>query len=531
MLRPCWLLIALTCLLAGTARSADIPQVEGEAPAGQESLQTVRGGAIFVDTSLKEQYNRLLSRVRTLQADLDAERIDGAEAFRELEDLQTKLKRLRDEIEKKKVLVLPGKFHKQSETSTLDLGPARMLFIEADNLHLEGWDGPQVKCVLEKTVIAPDNIPVDEHLRGIKLVHRHGFAPNLVGKTPAERDADEKMFLASAEGQKLNEQQRESRQQVVREIVDSYHQYRAFQGKQFDSLEIEGLSYQQGNRQVSFDIRSGNTVRVMGSEWQRYASLTVYVPTCQAVAVRGCAESLDVQGVHGELLVNGHGDNGNNSSFRVRDLYGLLNSSNVPLELVESIHGNVNILSTITSGPTDTGSRNGERIFCTPAPRALTCRNVDGDLIACVTRDELNLEAITGRIDVKNEFGKTTLAVGRTLADKRHRVVSESGRIEVRIAPGARGRLPICAMTNCGAVRYPEAEEEILHGTTYALKDNSGIMRMWGGALLAHGGPSPSLIGALNQRDAIEHVVLGDDHSPALFLFSRSGTVQILYQR
>jgi len=85
-------------------------------------------------------------------------------------------------------------------------------------------------------------------------------------------------------------------------------------------------------------------------------------------------------------------------------------------------------------------------------------------------------------------------------------------------------------MTNCGVVRVPEAEEEVLHGTSYSLKDNSGIMRMWGGALLAHGGPSPSLIGALNQRDAIEHVVLGDDHSPALFLFSRSGTVQIRYQ-
>ena len=46
-----------------------------------------------------------------------------------------------------------------------------------------------------------------------------------------------------------------------------------------------------------------------------------------------------------------------------------------------------------------------------------------------VTRDELNLDTIAGRIDVKNEFGKTTLVVGRALAERPHRVVSESGRI------------------------------------------------------------------------------------------------------
>ena len=54
------------------------------------------------------------------------------------------------------------------------------------HIRVEGWDGTQVKCVLEKTVVAADDKPVDEHLQGIKLVHRHGLAPNLVGHTPAE---------------------------------------------------------------------------------------------------------------------------------------------------------------------------------------------------------------------------------------------------------------------------------------------------------------------------------------------------------
>ena len=48
-----------------------------------------------------------------------------------------------------------------------ELGPYRLLVITADNIRIEGWDGPQVKCVLEKTVLAPDDNPVDDHLKGL----------------------------------------------------------------------------------------------------------------------------------------------------------------------------------------------------------------------------------------------------------------------------------------------------------------------------------------------------------------------------
>jgi hypothetical protein len=520
-----WLpiLAVLAYLPAGPARSADTPPLIGQAPPGQEAIGRIRGGYFFVDASLKEEYNRLLSRVRTMQADLDDKRISGAEALQELGGLRAKLKRLRDEIEKKKVLVSFGKSHTQRETTTFDLGPERLLYIAADDLRVVGWDRPQVKCVLEKIVIAPDGAPVDDPLRGIKLRHRQGLAPELVGRTPAEEEADERKFLAGPEGRNFNAEQRESRQQLIREIAESHAPYRAFQGKPIDVVEIEGLTYQQGNRWIDFEIRSGNATRIMGGEWQRYASLTVYVPACRSVALGGCGEHLDVRGVHGDLVVCGGGGAG-----RIRDLYGSLAVYNVPLELIETIHGDVNLQSTITGGPT-ISLGNGERVVATPAPPVLTCRNVEGDLTVSVMRAELNLEAIAGRIDVKNDFGKTALTVGRPLADKRHRIVSESGRIEVRLAPAARDRMPLCAITNCGIVRVPEEAEEMLHSSSYALKDNSGIMRMWCGALLRHGGPAPSLMGAHHQRDAIEHVLLGDNLLPSLFLFSRSGTVQILY--
>ncbi|MGD0518868.1 MAG: hypothetical protein ABSA26_15135, partial [Thermoguttaceae bacterium] len=397
-----------------------------------------------------------------------------------------------------------------------------------EDIRVEGWDGPQVKCVLEKTVIAPDGEPVDEHLKGIKMLHKHGLTPNLVGKTPAEREAEEQKFMAGPDGQALNERQRESRRQLLREIAGSYDLYKTFQGKEIDTIEIEGLTYQQGNRQISYEIRSGKVARVMGSEWQRYASLTVYVPACKALALRGCTESLDAQGVLGELIVRGQGDYGyEDNIFRIRDLHGPLTIENVPIRLVDSIHGNVNITCTIANGPSYSGAQNGERILAPSSPPVLTCRNIDGDLAAWLMCDELKLEAIAGRIDVKNEFGKTTLALGRELAEKPNRIVSESGRIEVSLASGSLGRSPLLALTSCGTVRT-NASDNVLEETNWTMSpDRDGIRRIWKGFKSTLDGKQA---GAIDSSQRISAAVVGDDRSPGLVLISRAGTIQIIYE-
>jgi hypothetical protein len=532
-LRPIWFLVALTCLLVGRARSVDVPQIEGEAPPGQDVLKFTQGGAFCVDKSLKEEYDRLVSRVRTLQADLDAERIGGGEALLELQDLQAKLNLLRNDIEKKKVLVSIGKIHKQSETTTFDLGPARLLVITADNIRVEGWDGPQVKCVLEKTVITPDDKPIDEHLQGLKLIHHHGIAPNVVGKTSAEQDADEQKFLASPDGQKLTEQQRESRRKLIGNIADSYNLYQTFQGKEIDTLEIEGLTYEQGNRPIVIGISSpGGGGRSLSSGWQRHVALTVYVPACQSVALRGCLENLDVQGIHGALAVTrgGSHDIDYDGSFRIRDLHGSLLAENVPLDLVDSIRGNVNITCTLELVNTGTQYKSGERTMYTPPPRLLTCRKIDGDITTWFTRADLNLESIDGRIDVKNEFGKTTLVVGRALAVKAHRVVSESGRIEVRLAPGSLGTLPLCALTNCGTVRT-NAEQDVLKDTSFTVgRDDTGASRGWQGVKSNSRSAGFNAGEFLAGIDRVAAVLQDRDRSPGLDLISRGGIVQIIYE-
>ena len=127
-------------LTDAAARAAD---VKADAPPGQVVLRHTPGGEYFVASDLKEEYDRLLARVQSLQADLDAEHASGPDVLVELKELRPKLDRLRTEIEQKKVLVSPLKVHSQTEETTFDLGPERLLVITADHVRVLGWEGPR----------------------------------------------------------------------------------------------------------------------------------------------------------------------------------------------------------------------------------------------------------------------------------------------------------------------------------------------------------------------------------------------------
>src|SRR4051794_26950518 len=84
----------LGCLCTGVwlrveaARAAD---VKADAPRDHVVLRHTPGGAYFVAGPLKEEYDRLLARVQSLQADLDAERANGPDVLVELKDLRPRL--------------------------------------------------------------------------------------------------------------------------------------------------------------------------------------------------------------------------------------------------------------------------------------------------------------------------------------------------------------------------------------------------------------------------------------------------------
>jgi hypothetical protein len=524
----CALAIAsLSTPAAGKADPLERPSVT--APPNSVVLEHTRGGAYFVAEPLKEEYDRLLGRVRALRAELDAGQVSGPEVLRELKELQPKLDRLRADIEKAKVLVSPLKVHQQAEEVTFDLGPERLLVVNGDHVRLIGWDGPGVKCVIEKTVLAPDQKPVDEHLRGLKVVHKHGPAPNVVGRTAAERDAEERDFLATPDGAKLTGPQRESRAAFLREIDETYAPYAAFQGKPVDMVSVEGLTHEQGNRQVSVKIESDGGGASHGSDWQRHAVLTVYVPPCHAVAVRGCLGSLDVRGVRAAVLLtrdDSH-DRDYRGTFHVRDLHGPLTAIDVPLDEVAGVDGAVTVDSTTELANTGTTHGPDGRTMYIPPPRALSLRNIKGDLTARFTRADLTVEGVAGRIDVRNDFGSTALIATATLpADKAHRLISASGRVEVKLSAGVLEHLPLYALTNCGSIRT-DVPQDVLEETNFTLgRAAAETGRYWRG-LKPVRKERDDLFGVAGRVKAI---VEGADRSPGLDVISRAGAIRVQLQ-
>ncbi|MBI3861056.1 MAG: hypothetical protein HY290_04090 [Planctomycetia bacterium] len=519
------LLVLWSCCPLHAIR-AEENRADGQAPPGMAVVKRARGGAWFVAKDLKEQYDRLLDQARSLQNDLDRKGVSPAEARQRIEGLRSELEKLRKEIDRKKLLISPVKVHTQSETTMFDIGPEKLLVITGDSIVVEGWDKPQVKCVLEKTVLSANNGPVDDHLAGLKVIHRHGPAPNIVGTTATERAADEQKFLASPDGQKLNDRQRASRSRLVAEIADAYSAYRDFQGREIDQIEIHGLTYEEGNRQVTVGVSSQGGDGNLGSEWQRHATLTVYVPRCQAVALRGCLVSLDVSGLHASLLVisDASRDIDYEGQFAIRDLHGSLTVRNAPLDVIEGVEGNVTIVATTELANTGTQHANDRRTSYTPPPRQLVCERIAGDFTAWFGRVDLKLSDIGGRIDVRNEFGDTRLATTEPLPDHAHRILSEAGRIEVALPRNQLGRMPVTALTNCGKV-ITNARREVFDDTsltTSSAGDRS--RRNWRG-FKTTGKRHPMEIMETVRR--IDAVLTGEARSSGLDLISRAGSIDV----
>ena len=101
------------------------------------------------------------------------------------------------------------------ERAMFDLGPERRLIITADAIRVVGWDGPGVKCVLEKSLLAAGDELEAPEFAALKLVHRHGQASELVGRSDAEVAADETKFLAEKRDVPLSEEQLANRRRLV----------------------------------------------------------------------------------------------------------------------------------------------------------------------------------------------------------------------------------------------------------------------------------------------------------------------------
>lgn len=536
--RPCSCFVlggACLVLLAWPAdplNAQELPRASAKAPENHVALKKTVSGGYFVAKPLKEEYDKLLGSLRLLKADIDAGTTSGASALRELADLQTKLEALRLQIEAQKVLVPIAKEHQAQEAVTFDLGKERCLVISANDVRVVGWDQPGVKCELDKTVLSTGAEIDQADLAAIKVVHVHGRFPEKVGRTQAEVDADEERFLATQAGKGLSLEARESRRKLVAKIRDSWSHMRDFQGKEIDLVEIEGITHQQGNRQMTLEVSYAGG-RSVGSEWQRHARLTVYVPACKAVAVRTgggtSLVSMDVEKVKASLVLwsGGTPKSGHSGAFRVRGLEGSLAMHHVPLDLIEDVTGNVTIAFTSDLSGHSTRAGQGGRALTHEPPLACACRNIGGDLTAWFARADLQLEKIGGRIDVRNEFGDTKLTAGGPLSKAAHRIVSESGRIDLDLTRSTWGDLPLLAVTQSGHVRT-NTSREFLEEFSYGAEDGDGARRSWIGLKRIRSGADrfdPQEFLDLTTRFGL--ILGGKDRPAGLDLISRGGTVVV----
>ena len=526
---------------------------KAQAPADHAILRSGLGGAYFVTKSLKQRYDNLVKTVRVLEAEINKATIDEEDALLEIRNLREELANTREAVEKQKVFVSPVKTQTQSETTTLDMGNAGCLLIVANKVRIVGWDQPQVKCVLEKTVLSLDDQPADAHFKAIKVVHQHRRAAELVGKTREELE-DSRKAQDSAPGAKPPDQKaKEARKKFDEEYLASYSLFRPMQGKEIDVLEIDGLTYEQGNPYIGLEVESPGGQNYHGGNWRRHASLTVYVPhtpRCQLVGVQGGRGGLDVQSLRSSLILRGDGDRDYEGQFRIVGLHGSLTADDVPIQVLENVVGDVSI--TLTGYGENSGVHHvsNMRTCYTVPPGKYLYKKITGDVRAWFCRADLLLEEIAGTIDVRNEFGDTLLmankplAVPRGLGDpksasgskqlsvpvlaKAHRVVSESGHIEVYVTedPVAPLPIPLLALTECGSVRVIGGRKA-LESTSFTLAsgDQWGTRRHWRGFMSKGKGDFSPF--APFERPA--EVLLGKDRSPGLDLISRAGSIRIVY--
>jgi hypothetical protein len=519
-------LVMAVLLVCAHSRAQDTPVAEGKAPPNQAIVGSKFGGRYFAPKPLKEAYDQLVNKVRSLEVDIREGRIDGPQASLEVKQLQGELAAVREKIEREKKFVPAGKIHTKSDSITFPLGEGRAILILATKVRIVGWDQPQVMCKLEKTVITTGEEDPSEHFEKIQVVHEHRVADDLVGKTPEQVRAEHQEFVASPEWQKLNPEQQAWRQHLVDDRIQWNAIYRPLQGKPIDIVSLKGFSHEDGNRQITLKVQSPNGEGSQSSVWQRHADLTLYVPQCEAIAVKGGLRGIDVQDVHSALILRGDDDRDYQAQFMIKSLQGALTAEGVPLQSIQTVHGDVDVRMTAYLGNSGTRHADDTRTSYVYVPEKYTYQDIAGNFRGRFVRADLELTKIDGQIDVENEYGQTRLVLDRPLSEVPHRIVADGGHITLQSHERGLGRLPVFALTECGTVRmgYPDQSFEDVHWNLSM--GAPPVRRGWMGFVRV---PADATGARLFEHfERVEKAVEGKDRPAGLDLISRGGSIELI---
>src|SRR5262245_58366929 len=100
----CWAAFVISAI-GWDVWAQESQKAKAQAPKDHVELKDTAAGTYFIAKPLKQQYDQLLARLGVLRADIDAGRISGVEATRQLTALQAELEALRREIQSKLVYV------------------------------------------------------------------------------------------------------------------------------------------------------------------------------------------------------------------------------------------------------------------------------------------------------------------------------------------------------------------------------------------------------------------------------------------
>ncbi len=500
-----WAALAFALTLAHPLRAADGPQEKKDqprAPANYVVVDEDRAGAYFVARPLKEKYDALLKRLAALKEDIAAARIDSARARGEIDVIGVDLAALRGEIDRAKVYIPGAPVRTIITSEVVPIDADGLLLVDASDVEIRPRDQPGIECVVEKTVLSDEPEQVAADFAGIELVHRRTSAREFFG------------FYEGLEAKKGFEGEWQR------------FPFKEFLGRDVTYITLKGLTGQEGNRSITLKMLNEEGAGTHMSQWRRHARLKLFVPRCGRVGVRGALGGLKVQGLEAPLAVSGEGDRDYTARYQVEGLGGPLVADDIPIHVLRGIRGDVSV--TATAYAENVGTEHGPAGVTMRAyvPRASDYRDIRGSLRVRFCRGDLTIEKVSGRVDVENDFGRTTWIVDGPPSQADHRVVSQSGAIEIRFAKGVPTDLAVNLFSECGAVHFPK-DPGPFDSMMFTSGEGDTVRRSWKGFVAAPGGRRGG-IGGLELYGRVAAALHGGPRTPGIDVLSRAGTITVV---
>jgi len=352
-------------------------------------------------------------------------------------------------------------------------------------------------------------------------------SPELVGKTDAEMKAWRDDFLSSKDGVKQTPEQLDNKKRFWEQHFANGERFMPFVGREVDSLRIEGLIYQEGNQHIPYELKRPEGGGQFGGRWRRNADVTLYVPNCAALLLRGCQMGMDISGVKAHLMMTSDGsrDRDYNGSFSIRDHVGPITLSNVPMDAIERVTGDVRIEATTEMANTGSHHADGERVLYTPSPRRLQVSQVAGNLTANFTRSNLHIDGVDGIFNVRNDFGDTYCTITKALIAGNHRIVGQSGLVSVLVAKDTKINLPIFAATSCGSAATNLVRDELDY-LSVSYNSTEGVRHDWRSLHTAL--PQGDFAARLALHERPDEIIADRERSHGLDLISVAGRVEYI---